>query len=488
MQKKKIQRLFYIILCSTVVLGATAQTKTFTPEQIRADMAFLKKKFDKLHPGMYYYAGKEAYQKMYDSLYQAANQPMNFIEAFKHISPLVLMVKDGHTNLLFGTKYFPKTTKRVPFYLRKLEEGYFISANMSKDSTILRGSVVKSINDEPVEQVIEKIKTSISVDNDNELTRIYYATGNFSSTYLRYYGEMDSVKITYRLPDSTNWKTKKVACLTDVEITKIGNKRYKSLNRPNLGLKILDSLNHIAILDITSFTLKGKFDPAQLKFKRALKQRFETIQKNKIEHLLIDFRGNGGGFVPNISRLLRYLSKEEFMLMEKYGFKKSAYFTITPPYTLTLPMVLWALFPKREGDFMLQENVQIGSNKINQKLGYRGKSYFLIDPGCYSATTFSLALIKDLGIGEAYIGQQVGGANWGSFASSWKSFKLPNTKFTARTPLYILKHKLKNQPENFFLQPTYEVGRSYEELIKNNSNSIDFTLKMIQQSISAQKR
>lgn len=488
MQKNKIQRFVYFIFCSMLVLGARAQTQTFTPEQIKADMAFLKKKLEKLHPGMYYYEGQEVYEKMYDSLYNAANKPMTPLEAYKHISPLIVMIKDGHTNFLFGTKYFPKSTKRVPFYLRKLEDGYYLSANMSRDSTILRGAMVKSINDEPVEQVIEKIKTSISVDNDNELTRLYYATGNFSSNYLRYYGEIDSVKIIYRLPDSTNWKTKKIACLTDVEMTKIGNKRYKSLNRPNLGLKILDSLNHIAVLDITSFSLKGKFDPAQLKFKRALKQRFETIQKNKIEHLIIDFRGNGGGFVPNISRLLRYLSKEEFTLMEKYGFKKTAYFTITPPYTITLPMVLWAFFPKRENGFMLQKNVQIGSNKVNNHLGFRGKSYFLIDPGCYSATTFSLALIKDLGIGEAYIGQQVGGANWGSFASSWKTFKLPNTKFTARTPLYILKHKLKNQPEDFFLQPTYEVGRSYEELIKNNSNSMDFTLKMIQQSISAQKR
>jgi hypothetical protein len=487
MQKNIFSRIAYFIFIKIIFFSALsvsyAQSKIFTPSEIKADMATLKQKFEKLHPGMYYYESQANYEKLYDSLYLAANKPMTFIEAYQHLAPLVLMIKDGHTNILYGSKYFPKKTKKVPFYVRKLENGYFLSINQSKDSTILRGSEIKTINDEPIEAIIYRIKKYISVDNDNETARLYFATNNFPNAYLRIYGESDSVKITYRLPDSTQWQTKKVACLADVEMTKISAKRYKSLNRPNMGLKILDSLHRIAILDITSFSMKGKFDPFQSKFKRALKERFLSIQKNKIEHLIIDFRGNGGGFIPNISRLLRYLSPQPFTLMQKYGFKKSAYFTVAPPYFITLPMFMWAFFPKRENKFMLKENVNFGGNQPQKHLGFRGKIYFIIDPGCYSATTFTLALAKDLGIGEAYIGQQVGGASWGSFAANWRDFKLPHTKFTIHTPLYRIEHKLNQPVDNFFLQPTYEVGRNEEELRKNNSNAINFTLNMIQKSI-----
>ncbi len=481
---------FIILLLFPLFLQAQKSKDTFTPEQVRADMTFLKKRFEKIHPGMYYYMSKEAYNQTYDSLYNSINQPLSYLETFRVLSQLVVNVKDGHTNLRYDKKRFnKKNAKFVPFYLRKIDKKYYLALNYSADSTIIRGSEVLAFNDEPVEQIIQKLKAFVSSDNGNEHVKEYY-TASFPTYYKKYFGEVDSIKISYRLPNNNNVFSKKVACQTNGNILKIDKKRYKNLDRPNLSLKIMDSVNHIAKLDITSFSMSGKFlDVSNQKFKRVLRARFKTIKQLKVEHLIVDFRGNGGGFIPNISRFLKYLSPKPFTLVDTLAFKKKAYFTIAKPYWVGPPLTTWMGFMKRKDEFMYRVNRKNNKHKPEKQLGYQGKTYFITDPGCYSATTFTLNLAKDLGIPEKIIGQQVGGASWGSFAVNWQDFKLPNTKYIVHTPLMKINHNLPNKVnEDFFLQPDYEVNRNREELLKNNTSVIDFTVEMIRQSKAIRER
>lgn len=484
---KKLLILFFFFISLT----SHAQKQTFSINEVREDMAVLKRKFEKLHPGMYYYQSKEIYEKLYDSLYNSITQPLSYLEAYKVLTQLVTAVEDGHTGIRFDPKRFiRKKVKYIPFYLRKIDDKYYISLNTSQDSTVVRGSEVIRINNEPVDALITKLKVFVSSDKGNEAVKEYYATGMFPNYYLRQYGEIDSVTITYRLPYNNVTLRKKLACLTIGEINKISDKRYKSFKRPNMSVKTVDSLNHIAVLDITSFSMTGKFlDFGHKKFKKTLQNSFKTIRKNGIEHLIIDFRANGGGYIPNVSRVLKYLSPTPFTIVDTVGFKKSAYFTINKPYYLIPPLIFWMGFPKRKGGLLYRVNKSNTNQKPVKDLAYKGKTYFLTDPGCYSATTFTLNVAKDLGISKAFIGQQVGGASWGSFAGTWEDFKLPNTKYIIHTPLYKITHRLPNQVnKGFFLDLDYEVNRNYEELLKNNMSIIDFTVGMIRASKEASLR
>lgn len=482
---------FFILLLFPLFLQAQKSKDTFSPKQIREDMSFLKKRFEKVHPGMYYYISKEDYNRKYDSLYNTINQPLSYLETFRILSQLVINVKDGHTNLRYDKKRFnKKNAKFVPFYLRKINKNYYLALNYSNDSSIIRGAEVVAFNDEPINEIIQKFKLFVSTDNGNENVKDYYTSSAFPTYYKRYFGELDSIKISYRLPKNDSILNKKVACQTNKEILKIDKKRYKNLNRPNLSLKIIDSVNYIAKLDITSFSMSGKFlDVSEQKFKKVLRTKFKTIKDLKVEHLIIDFRANGGGFIPNISRFLKYLSPKPFTLVDTLAFKKKAYFTIAKPYWFGPPLVTWMGFMKRQDEFMFRVNKRNYKHKPEKVLAYRGKTYFITDPGCYSATSFTLNLAKDLGIPEKIIGQQVGGASWGSFAVNWLDFKLPNTKYIVHTPLMKMSHNLPNKiNKEFFLQPDYEVNRNREELLKNNTSVIDFTVEMIRQSKAMRER
>ena len=476
-----MKHLFLLLLLAPLYINAQKHKTTFTPEEVKQDMEFLKKRFEKIHPGMYYYVSKEAYNKMYDSLYSTVNQPLNYLETYRVLSALVTNVKDGHTNLKFDKKRFdPKKAKHVPFYLRKIDNKYYISLNYARDSTILRGSQVLAFNDEPIANLMEKLKPLVSSDMGNETSKDYYTTGAFPAYFMRKYGDLDSIKITYQLPKNDTIYSKKVACLTNAEINKFSVKRYKFLTRPNFALKIIDSITHIARLDITEFSMTGKFlDFNNRKFRRVLRARFSEIKKQQVEHLIIDFRANGGGYIPNVSRFLKYLSPKPFTLVDTLAFKKKAYFTLFKPQWFGPPLVMWMAFPKRKGEFMYRVNRKNDKQKPEKQLAYRGKTYFITDPGSYSATTFTLSLAKDLGIPEKIIGQQVGGASWGSFAVNWQDFKLPNTKYIVHTPLMKMNHRLNQANKDVFLQPDYVINRNTEELIKNNTSVIDFTVELI---------
>ena len=476
-----------ILLCG---FNSYAQKQVFSVEEVREDMARLRHKFEKLHPGMYHYQPKEGYTQLYDSLYNSITQPLSYLEVYRLLVQLVTAVEDGHTNLRFDKKRFnAKKVKYIPFYVRKIQDKFYISINGSQDSTLLRGSEIISINHEPIAPLISKLKTMVSTDRNNNEAKEYYATNFFPNYYLRQYGEKDSVIITYRLPFDTAIRSKKLACLPTPAINKFSDKRYKAFKRPNLGLKIVDSVNHIAMLDITEFSMRASMlDLGHFKFKRVLRNRFSKIKEKGVEHLIIDFRGNGGGYIPNITRVLRYLSPEPFTLIDTMGFKKGAYFSIAKPWYVSPPLVLWLAFRKQKDGFMYRVNKGNNNKKPDQVLSFKGKTYFLTDPGCYSATTFTMNVAHDLGVGKV-IGQQVGGATWGSFAGTWENFTLPNTKFVVHTPLYKIVHRLPNKVnQGFFIDLDYEVNRNYEELIKNNTSVIDFTVDMIRKSKEASMR
>src|SRR6218665_3859428 len=184
MKQLLILLFFFISFCSH------AQKQTFSVEEVRKDMSVLKRKFEKLHPGMYYYKSKEEYERLYDSLYNSLTQPLSYLEAYKVLAQLVTAVEDGHTGMRFDAKRFnPKKLKYIPFYLRKLGDKYYISLNTSRDSTIVRGSEVIRVNNEPIDALITKLKVFVSSDHGNEDVKEYYTTGLFPNYYLRQYGE-----------------------------------------------------------------------------------------------------------------------------------------------------------------------------------------------------------------------------------------------------------------------------------------------------------
>ena len=75
----------------------------------------------------------------------------------------------------------------------------------------------------------------------------------------------------------------------------------------NTRLLKIDSVNHTAMMNLSTFA-KG------YGLKRFFRNSFRALQKNKIGHLIVDVRANGGGSVGLSTLLTRYMANQPFKI------------------------------------------------------------------------------------------------------------------------------------------------------------------------------
>lgn len=482
MKLYNLKKAFPLFLLCILAFPVSAQVK-LKPEQMKEDLRYLKDRLQLLHPGLYRYNDSLKYEEHFQQLNLDFEKETDFKDFFTGMAPMITDIKDLHTSFDFPKNKYGKNPKVFPLIVRRFGDRFFVHLNGSSDTTIIRTSEIVRINQEPVIDIYKKLQTLYGTDNGNETSKEYYAEKAFASYYLRYYGMPDSVSVSYRLPANDTIFVRKIAMETNKILLKTLSERYKNALRKNFDFVILDSLNKVARLDISSFTLKGKyFDLTQSRFKKELRKRFVAIEKTGIKHLIIDLRGNGGGYIPNISRLMKYISPEPFKLIDTMMFRRKAFNKLFPFYTIGPPIVASFLFRKLDSRHRYLVNRNPKKHKPYKENHFDGKLYFLMDGGSYSATTFTLGLAYDMNLGT-FIGTRPGGANWGSFAGEWDNFKLPNSRIKIHMPLYKIVHaQPKGRIKGFFIEPDYYVGYGFNDFLKREDTVLKFTVNMIRAS------
>jgi hypothetical protein len=457
-------------------LEGKAQVK-LSPLQAKKDIDYLFNKLKNQHPGLYYYTDSVAYNEMVNNLKSNISSDIDSKELYLKIAPMISLIKDLHTSYYPAKNSKKQKPKLLPVILRKFGDNFFVHFNGSNDTTILRTDQLLSINDLETDKVYGEIIKLFGNDNGNKSSQDFYGTRLFANYYNRIFGNLDSLSLTLKTLKNDSVYKVKIPTLTQKEILNNIKLRYTNSTKGNFSYKIVDSTNRAAILEISSFSYKKySFDIFQIGFYRKLKQRFRQIEKDSIKTLALDFRANGGGFIPNISRVLKYISKDDFKLMDTTYFKKKSFGKIFPYWSISLP-IYGAIFYKKQNDLFVKRHH--AEYKVKKKHHYSNDLFFLMDGGSYSATTFTLALSQDQNLGK-FIGNRAGGAGWGSFAGTWNNFKLPNSKIQIHMPLLKLSHSLPNGiNKSFFIEPDYEVEQSFDDFVNRKDIVVEFYKNMV---------
>lgn len=471
---------YYILTLFFVVFSLVGfAQKKISKQELTEDFVQLKGQLEKLHLGLYFYETKEDFEKRYRKTIGDFPDSLTVTEAYLALNGFVGGMQDLHTSVLFPKNYFPKDkNKALPMVIRKKGDRFYIHLNGSTDSTILRGEEIISVDKIPVKDTFEKSKGLFGTDKANQNSKNFYAERYFARNTNILYGIKDSMLLELRNTKKDSVYFRKI----QTELTKNSNKtlakRYKNINRKNLNFKILDSLNHIAIMDVVSFSEKGnKLDFHQLKFNKLVKKNFKTIEENNIEHLVVDFRFNGGGLLTNTKRITKYIADGPFVTTDSVKLSRGGFHKIFPPYLITNYLIGRLVFKKQSDGTYLRTSKR--PNHPSKKYHYTGKIYVLMDGGSYSATTLTIGLWKDMNR-ATFVGNTVGGANWGSFAGQWKNLKLKNSKFKVHIPLMKLTHGHPNKTNTtFFVEPDYYVDQPLEDFLRRKDSPTDFVLDLI---------
>jgi len=469
---------------------AFAQTDSLTPEQARADLSFLKRKLDLLHPGMGYYTPRPRMEQLYDSLYNGLTAPMPYLAFFRQVSPLIAALKDGHTSLSHRRNYIGKQTRYIPFFIRPVGDQYYISHNVSPDTSLHRGDELLAINNRPIADLHRDLMDAdrSGSDGDNLTGRRQWSLLQFADYYAARYGSADSITITYRTVGDTTIRERRIRCSSLQRFRTVMQRRYRNEvdQRPNLSVRVVDSLTQTAVLRVSSFMNTGKKGPFQWAFNRRLKRAFRQLRNEGIQNLIVDMQGNGGGVVTNSAQLLRYWMPKPFTMMEREEMKPAARQELVTRWNPVSALYFsWQYKRNKLGGFASRS--ERWHYRPRRHLAFRGNLYFLMNGASFSATTTVLAKTLDAGMGT-YIGEASGSAYWGDFAGHFKTVTLPASRMQVRIPLKKLTHAVvADRANGFTVEPDFTVTRSYDDLLTNRDYVLDYTLRLIREGVVARQ-
>lgn len=512
--------------------------KPISVKEMHKDIRYAQRKLFQMHPDIDLFKPKSEINASFDSLVQRINQPLLQKQFFMQLSPVIASIRQGHTTI---RPLMPKQNKEerktnkgslAPFAQFKLfeeNEHYYITKDLTIDSSLKIGTELKAINGIAPNQIADSFKQILLGDGFNQS---YYAQAKYNrlgAMYELLYGSKDTLELTLASDGQTNkqlitrkYKSEMAAAKTKDSLAKAtidsiklatnkdtlqeANKATATSKKQKETLQKADSnllkfgtdnfgkpLKELQIIDSQTAILTIKiFSDNMFSVAKNYKTIFETLKKRNIQNLIIDLRGNPGGAIKEIGILNSYITKGD------------EYITINPDATTTsrYKMAFWRLNGMPKGLYPIAMPFVIGkaiNYRINTKPNgdgtfthkntdskprkaktdkFTGNIYMITDGGTFSAASFVAANFKSEERG-LIVGSETGGTYNGTVAGQLPVLKLKGTKMQLRIGTIHLKPA---QPKGEFgrgVMPDVTIVPSLEDVLKGKDVQMDYIKKTI---------
>lgn len=479
---------------------AFSQIEILTPEKLNEDLTTFRNLRETANSGLYKYRTKAQIDSIYTWANNEIKKPLNTIEFYRIICLLTDFEGSVHneTNLSADAKKdFISSDGYFPIPLKLIQNNLVVNTSHFE---IPLASKIHKINDVAIETILKKLKRYYTTDGYNISGKTIGINAAFSRYYKYEFGPVTDFKIEYSEPNKTEIKTITIKSVSDkIKSEAFLNRHSKSIDslyyakikKDKYKFELIN--NKTALLTVNTFAIgRNSKDPEHIVYKNYLDSCFTKLNKDKIDHLIIDIRPNGGGTDPNDILLFSYLANKKFRE------NKSAYVSFNKiPYPKYL--VPEEEDPKEEEkarqEFekeMIEEFPVLINGKYYQtesfnkpiepnQNAFKGKIYLLISERIASAGSLFAALVAS-NTNATTIGQETMGGYFGHNGHIPMEYQLPNSKITTTFSIVNLEQdviKKKNQKFGRGVIPDIYKAQTLEEFINNEDDTIKFTLRLI---------
>ncbi len=391
--------------------------KLISTKKLSHDLNYFFEKLELVHPNPYLFVKKTTIYKIKTQIEAQLQKKkfMNYLEFWKLISPIAILIRDHHTTIFNDTPDFTifKMPISTTFSFVKFGNKYY-SFSTDKNFKKLYKKEIVAINGLSFHEIMKTVtlyRWFSGYGYIDEFKNDMYSFVDYtklSTTFFALFGFKNSITFTYR--ENNLIKEQRVPLYPTMPWSKYGKRGYM----PKLDMKTtffttkpfrVKILNpNIAYLKARSFSIKNIDN-----YRNSLKQSFTLLKKKKIQNLIIDIRYNGGGSDAIWALLFNYLYSGKY----KINYKNHS-----------MPALKWfSIFNKNiyKGKLGKFEDYQWKKNK------YTGKIYLLTNSSTFSAAVnFANAM-------KFYKVARLVGENTGGYATHFgeaKRFSMPNSKIT----------------------------------------------------------
>lgn len=490
----KVQIIFLLsvfIYTSSISQDAQVDSELLSVEKLKADLQILKENLEAIHAGLYTYTTKAEMDAHFDDLATKMTKPMSEVDFYRLVLTLNDKIKNGHTLIIppeSWSKYVAKEAVHIPVDIYTTKDKVFVLRNFSTNESIKRGSEIISIDGVPIQEILENLVKHSNKDGDNATYPLVIINQDFSECY----ANMIDTKTSYQLELAQGDRTVKyeVKGMTIEAIQKVAKERYDFDKRPwyndNKSSAFQFAItDEIAILTLPTFNIYSLKDDG-IDYKSFYKNAFEKIDEEKISNLIIDLRGNGGGYGDVGNELFSYLHDEPFLLLEDI-------------HTITRKIPNKELYEKNGFGQLLQMKVALKKESETRYVPrdfaakrnhltlteiapsfpqYKGEIYVLTDGWVFSASAMFAALIKNYDKG-VFIGEETGGNPKVQVGDFEQMLTLPSSGVRIRIPLFYEEMAVSFPNTNKGIKPDFYQRNNIAQEIEGKDQTMDWAIEFV---------
>ena len=400
----------------------------------------------------------------FDSVYASIDKPVNDIEFYKLMMNVVAHLRCVHTSVSLSQereRAAASHLKLLPFDVMIVNNKTYISETF--DSSIPTQFKIQTINDLPVDQIVQKMLEIIPADGYNTSNKYQLLNrGMFRRAY------------ALLMPSSGTFIIEGIDSGRDSRIVKVAA-IAPDFNQPpaatenSISWQLQDSTG---ILNLRSFQLNAG------EFSRRMDSFFTQVNNRKINRLIIDLRNNGGGNNVNVSELYSYFADSPFYHLRKTEVSRQ-------PLSYRNHIINISEYDNlraRLASDSSYEIVQYPGRRLREPIStnrFDGKLILLVNGATISAASEFAALVKGNKRGTV-IGEETGGCYYGSTGGSYLNLVLPNSRLRARIPTIriftAVPEDFKRQPRGRGVFPDYPVSYSIADLLNGRDKVMEMAL------------
>lgn len=476
---------------------------TLEPPQLKSDFALFRLALEEAHPALYRHTTEREMDAEFARAEATLTGPMTILQFHNVLAPVLAAIKDGHTDFTHfqGDEISAviNSAKLFPLALKFESTRGFVVLNQGLDDRVKPGMELLAINGQSLKEILQRILPNLSQDGDVRTGQMWHlgfnrgfsrfrglSTRSFNVSYRLYIGDPASFETTLRDPRTQEIN---VVQLAGVPIADAADNAEKNpVNRAVLaGISALRALGRqqtIRYLDgeDTAILIPG-FQPRET-FPGFLEKAFAQLRSKGTKNLIVDMRGNGGGFDVYPGLLFSYLTSKEFRTNEpsymktfQPSFRQYTDLRDIDPVTDTYfgsAAGIWK--PGPNGGWLMTEKYPMVGERKPSENHFDGTVYVLMDGGSFSAAS-AFCATTDFYKRAIFIGEETGGVGGGAGGADIGP-TLPESHLHVNIPMEA-EFGVADKSNRRGTLPAHAVTQTVDDFAKGRDTVLEFTRELI---------